>query len=168
MKNCICFCIFLITLSISTVAQNDSVNHAKYKSIYDRITGQLTNFKPDTTSAPNDKTTSKIRELISLRGGFNIHEAVGFMIEEERRKGEKEAAQLDQLAYYFTRGNGYQRLNNAAIWIYRNHFTYKELKQLVNFYKTSAGKKMADDFPVIALKSMATAEMLKKSFEEKQ
>ncbi|MGV3656596.1 MAG: DUF2059 domain-containing protein [Chitinophagaceae bacterium] len=166
MKKWTYLCIFLLLHGMYATAQNDSTTQAKYNADYERITGQLASYKPDTTSAPNDKITRKIRELISLRGGFNIHEAVGFMIEDERKKGDKEAAQLDRLAHYFTQGDGYRHLNNAAIWIYRLHFTYKEIKQLVKFYKTSAGKKMADDFPVVVLKSLAAAEMLKKGFEE--
>ena len=146
-------------------AQKDTLSAVDYSAVFERITGQLTNYKPDTTTAPNDKTTRKIQELFALRGGFNIQEAVGFMIEEERRKGEKPVAQLDQLAAFFTLGHGHRWLNNAAVWIYRNHFTHKEIKQLVKFYKSGAGKKMADDFPVIVLKSLAAAESIKKGFE---
>ena len=156
-----------LLLTLFAGAQKDTLTVVDYSAVFDRITGQVTNYRPDTTTAPNDKTTRKIQELFDLRGGFNIQEAVGFMIEEERRKGEKPVAQLDQLSAFFTLGNGRRWLNNAAIWIYRNHFTHKEVKQLVKFYKTGAGKKMADDFPIIVLKSMAAAEAIKKGFEEK-
>jgi hypothetical protein len=46
------------------------------------------------------------------------------------------------------------------IHIYRQHFTYNELKQLVRFYKTSAGKKMAKDFPLIMMKSLIAAQII--------
>jgi len=160
------FASFLLLFAFMATAQNDTASIADYSAVFERITGQVANYKPDTSLAPNDKTTRKIQQLRALRGGFNIQEAVGFMLEEERRKGEKPEAQLDQLSAFFTLGNGHRWLNNAAIWIYRNHFTYKELKQLVKFYKTSAGKKMADDFPVIVLKSLAAAEAIRKGFEE--
>lgn len=156
-----------LLFSIFAGAQKDSLPLVDYSAVFERITGQVTNYRPDTTTAPNDRTTRKIQELFALRGGFNIQEAVGFMIEEERRKGEKPVAQLDQLAAFFTLGNGRHWLNNAAVWIYRNHFTLKEIKQLVKFYKTGAGKKMADDFPVIVLKSLAAADAIKKGFEER-
>lgn len=157
--------LLLIAFAASAKAQNDTGINADLSGAFERITKKVANYRPDTSTAPNDKITRKILQLRSLRGGFNINEAVAFMIEEERKKGEKPAAQLDLLAAFFTLGDGRRWLNNAAVWIYRNHFTYKELKQLVKFYKTSAGKKMADDFPIIVLKSMAAAEMLKKGFE---
>lgn len=165
MKKYVFLLVTPLLLTVVASAQKDSLSAVDYSAVFERITGQLTHYRPDTTTAPNDKTTRRIQELFTLRGGFNIQEAVGFMIEEERRKGEKPIAQLDQLSAFFTLGNGGRWLNNAAIWIYRNHFTPKELKQLVKFYKTSAGKKMADDFPVIVLKSLAAAEAIKKGFE---
>ena len=167
MKKGILLLLFLLCITAMAAAQIDTGANANFSDVYERITKQVAIYRPDTSMAPNDKITRKILELRALRGGFNINEAVAFMIQDERQKGEKPKAQLDQLAAHFTLGKGRRWLNNAAIWIYRNHFTYKELKQLVKFYKTSAGKKMAVDFPVIVLKSMAAAEMLKINFEEK-
>ena len=37
----------------------------------------------------------------------------------------------------------------------------KELKQLTKFYKTSAGKKMASQFPIVMLQSLAAGEGIK-------
>jgi uncharacterized protein len=45
--------------------------------------------------------------------------------------------------------------------IYREEFTYGELEKLVKFYKTSAGQKLSQRFPVVMLKSLAAAEMIK-------
>ncbi len=44
--------------------------------------------------------------------------------------------------------------------IYRKHFTYGEVKQLIKFYKTSAGKKMAVGLPIIMIESLRAAEMI--------
>lgn len=123
-------------------------------------------YKPDTTPPPADKITQKIVELRKLRGGFNINEALAFKMEEDRQKGELPADVQKKLADYFTTGNGKRWLDNAVIWIYRNRFTYDELKSLVKFYKTSAGQKMASDFPVIMLESLAAGQMLKEVFDK--
>ncbi len=129
--------------------------------VFDRIISAVKDFKPDTTTVPDDKITRKINELRNLRGGFNINEAIQFKLEEDRRKNEIPKAEMDELAAFFTTGNGKKWLDNAVTWIYRTHFSYAELKQLVRFYKTTAGQKMAVDFPVIMLQSLAAGEMIK-------
>jgi hypothetical protein len=136
--------------------------------IFGRISKSVNDFQLDTTAAPNDKLTKKIKELRDLRGGFNINEAIAFKIEEDRQKKEVPEAELDKLATYFHSGDGKTKLDNATIWIYRQHFTYRELKQLVKFYKTSAGKKLATDFPIIMLQSLKAAETIKNIYTEQQ
>lgn len=131
------------------------------KEMFNRITQALENFKPDTSQVPQDKITNKILELRNLRGGFNINEAIGFKLLEDLQKNEITQAQYDKLHAYFFVGNGKRNLDNATIWIYRKNFTYKELKHLTKFYKTSAGRKMATIFPVIMLQSLAAAETIK-------
>ena len=99
-----------------------------------------------------------------MRGGFNINEVIEFKIEEDRQKNEVPKAELDKVANFFTSGNGKKWLNNAMIWIYRNHFTYSELKKLVKFYKTPAGQKMATELPLIMVKSLKAGEMIKELY----
>lgn len=161
-----CF-MFLLCTMLSAKAQNETAAKVAPNAVFERITKGMANFKVDTTAAPDDKITRKIIELRNLGGGFNINEAVAFMLEEDRQKKELRPEQVDSLSAFFTIGNGKRWLDNAANHIYRDHFTYKELKQLVKFYRTAAGKKMATDFPLVVLKSMAAAEMLKNGFEKK-
>jgi uncharacterized protein len=136
--------------------------------IFQRIAAGIKEFKLDTSAAPDDKMTRKIIELRTLKGGFNINEAIDFKIEEDRQKNEVPKAELDKLAAFFKTGNGRRWLDNAVIWIYRQHFTYPELKQLVKFYRTSAGKKMANDFPIIMLKTLRAGEMIKEMYDKKK
>jgi len=107
-------------------------------------------------------------QLRNLRGGFKINEAIDFKIEEDRQKNETSKTEMDKLSDFFKSGNGKRWLDNAVIWIYRSYFTYKELKQLVKFYKTSAGQKMATNFPIIMMQSLKAAEMIKDSYTEQQ
>jgi len=149
-------------------AQTDTATNTAAADIFKRITSAIKDFKPDTTAPPDDKITKKIIELRNLKGGFNINEAIDFKIAEDRQKGELPSAELDKLSTFFKTGNGRKWLDNAVVWIYRRHFTYDELKQLVKFYKTSAGQKMAAEFPVIMMQSLAAAEMIKDQYAQQQ
>lgn len=152
--------LFFYSLLLSHTNAQDNKND-QLENVFSRITGELKDFIPDTSTVANDKITRKIIQLRELRGGFNIHEAIQFKLAEERQKKEMAPADIDQLADFFTRGNGFRWLNNAMIHIYRDHFTFKELRRMVRFYKTTAGQKLASDFPVIMLKSLKAGEMIK-------
>lgn len=131
------------------------------KEMFNRIAQAMENFKPDTSNVPQDKITRTIIKLRNLRGGFNINEAIAFKLQEDLQKKEITQEQYDQVHTYFFEGKGKGYLDNALIWIYRNNFNYKELKQLTKFYKTSAGKKMASQFPIVMLQSLAAGEAIK-------
>ena len=145
----IIFCL----LANNLFAQSDTTKKNSAPAIFDRITKSITDFQLDTTTAPDDKITRKIIELRNLRGGFNINEVIDFKIEEDRQKNEVPKAELDKVAMFFKSGNGKKWLDNAMTWIYRNHFTYSELKKLVKFYKTPADQKMSTELPLIIIKS---------------
>ena len=119
-------------------AQDASVD----PNIFNRLTQSAKDFKLDTSTAPADKLTQKIVEFRNLRGGFNINEAILYKFQEEEAKAtdtaSKEAVAKMKAAFY--NGNGKRWMDNAVINIYRNNFTYKEMKQLVKFYKTTAGQ----------------------------
>jgi hypothetical protein len=153
--------ILLCFLATTGFSQTDTTAGNMASSIFERIANGVKDFQLDTTAAPNDKVTAKIIELRALRGGFNINEAIDFKLEEDRQKGEMPKAEVEKLSAFFKSGNGKKWLDNATNWIYRRHFTYPELKQLVSFYKTSAGQKMAADFPIIMMQSLRAAEMIK-------
>lgn len=159
-----CILCFLTTVALSQEGQNTGNLST---DIFVRITKSVEAFQIDTTAAPDDKMTRKIKQLRTLRGGFNINEAIDFKIEEDRQNKEIPKSEIEKLSAFFKEGDGKNWLNNAVIWIYREQFTYSEIKQLVKFYRTSAGQKMATDFPIIMMKSLKAAEMIKKHFVEK-
>ena len=152
--------LFLL-FSFSGTGQNDS-------SVFNRITKEMGTFKPNFSVPPADKTTSKIRELRNLKGGFNIREAIAFKLEEDRKQNKMPETEWKELSTYMTTGKGAGDIDNAVIWIYRDNFSYEELKRLVRFYKTPAGKKMNELFPFVMLKSLAVAEIVKEQFSSKK
>lgn len=149
-------------------SQNASPAKPDAQELFTQISDELNDYKPDTTEPPDDRITREIKKLRKLRGGFNINEAIDYKIAEDRQKGEIPAAALDKISAFFKTGNGKKWLEHALIWIYRRHFTYQELKQLVKFYRTSAGQKMAATFPVVMLQSLKAAEAIKSSYLQSQ
>lgn len=137
-------------------AQTDSSAMA---GIFDRLTNEMKSFKVDTSDVPQDKLTRAIIEFRQLRGGFNINEAIKYKMEEEEKKnpGNPQAAYLRQ---QFENGDARRWLDNATIHIYRDEFTYREMKKLIKFYKTSAGQKLAMALPETMLKTTAATEYI--------
>lgn len=130
-------------------------------SVFARITQSVKLYRFDTTAVPDDKITRAILELRRLRGGFNINEAILYKLEEEFVKGNLTVEEAAKQRLHFTQGAGKRWLDNATVWIYRNHFTYNQLKGLVKFYKSEAGQQMADAFPVIMVQTLMAAEKVK-------
>lgn len=157
----ILFVLLVIFTGKIVIAQDTTAKKSTAVATFERIAKAAASYKLNTSTPPDDKITKKIMELRELRGGFNINEAIAFKIEEDRQKKEVSEEGSNKLADYFTSGQGKTMLDNAVIWIYRDHFNYAELKQMVKFYKTSAGQKFADNLPVILLQSAAAAEMIK-------
>ncbi len=170
MKHPINFFLFTLLLtnsislvSVRCVAQVDTTNKQP-PPIFEKITKEVEEYKIDTSDAPNDRITKKIVELRQLKGGFNINEAIDYKLQEDKHKNETSQSDLTKLEDYFKTGLGKKNLDNAVTWIYRNNFSYKELEQLVKFYKSPAGQKMADRFPIIMLQSLTAAQILQENF----
>lgn len=140
---------------------------AQDSSAFSRITNSVKQYRPDTSNVPDDKITKKIIELRELKGGFNINEAIEFKIQEELSKDDSPKEELLKSAESFKNGLAKRWLDNAVIWIYRDEFSFKELKTLVKFYKTPAGQKMAKDFPIIMFKSLAAGQLIQKVITQK-
>jgi hypothetical protein len=155
------FCLFLI-INSKAHAQPDS---ARKNEMIAKIIAGMKEFQPDTTTPPQDKLTESIKELRSLKGGFNIQTAIEIKIAEEREKAELPKEQIDRLADFLQNGKGKLWLENASIWIYRAHFSYKDIRSLIKFYKTDAGQKYANEFPLVVLEALASGEMIKRFFK---
>ena len=146
--------LFLLPNTIIVCAQKDTTQ--KIPLVFEKMMMELKTFVPDTSNAPDDKLTHEIKKFRQLRESFSINEVILYKISDDKNKKETSAGMADTLLQQFTNGDGKRRLTNAITWIYRKHFTYKEMKQMVKFAKTSAGKKMAGEFPIIILQSLAS------------
>ena len=157
--------IFLIFSStVFSFAQSDSAIKIKAGSVFEQLTKSLSTYKVDTSAVPDDKITRTINALREARGGFNINEAIMFKLGEDRQKNEITQADSLNLSNYFFKGDGKRWLDNSITWIYRNHFSLSELKQMLKFYNTSAGKKMSSEFPLVMLQSLMAAEKVKNMY----
>jgi hypothetical protein len=92
--------ILLCFLAATGFCQTDTAAGNMASSIFERIAKGVKDFQLDTTDAPNDKVTAKIIELRTLRGGFNINEAIDFKLEEDRQKGEMPKAEVEKLSVF--------------------------------------------------------------------
>lgn len=167
MKGLIGFSIAYFMMATSAFSQADTLKF-KNSTIFERLTKDLKEYRPDTTEVPDDKITMAIKELRNLRGGFNINEAIEYKLEEDKQKKEMPEAEFEKFSIFLRSGNGKKWLDNSVTWIYRQHFTYRELKALIKFYKTSAGQKMATEFPMVMMKSLAAAENVKEIYMKGQ
>ena len=161
------FAFFLWSVTIAS-SQSDTALKEKYLSVFDKISKGIKEYKLDTSLAPNDKITRKIIELRDLRGGFNINEVVDYKIEEDKQKGEIPDSEAKRFSEFMKTGNGKKGLDNSVVWIYRQHFTFQELKQLVKFYRTPAGRKMSEELPIVMMQSLIAAEMIKDIYSKQQ
>ena len=147
----------IFIISIQVLNAQDSLGSS---DIFQRISAELQAFKIDTSAVPEDETTSLIRKLRTLKGVFNINEAIAFKLEEEEKEKKSSKENLDKIRQSMLQGQAKIWLDNAVIHIYRQHFNRKELRQLIKFYKSSAGQKLATQFPFIMMKSLLAAQTI--------
>jgi hypothetical protein len=67
-----------------------------------------------------------------------------------------------ELQREITTGKTGQLLENSYVNLYRKHFTEREVDDLINFYKSSAGKKLDNEFILLMVQSVKGAEQLLK------
>lgn len=69
--------IYLVCLLLAQSLQGQNNNNGDTFTI---ITAEIKEYKLNIKSPPDDKKTASIRHLRSLRGGFNIQEAINFKL----------------------------------------------------------------------------------------
>lgn len=131
-------------------------------AIFKKITAVARSFKVNTSAVPDDRLTHAIHELRAVKGGFNINEALAYKIEEDKNKGDISEAEAQRRHIYFESGAGKTALDNAIVWIYRETFTLPEIRKLIRFYKSATGKKYAETYPFLMIKTLKAAEEVSK------
>lgn len=133
-----------------------------------KLASSLKDFKVNTSPVPEDQLTHKIRKLREIKGGFNFNEAILFKIGEDLSKGDLTQLDGEKLDHYFKLGQGKADLDNAVIWIYRDLFSSSEIRKLTKFYRSSAGQKLSEKFPIIMLESLKSAEEIMKNLKKSE
>jgi hypothetical protein len=117
----------------------------------------------DTTAAPNDDLTKEIKKLLSITNSMNTAVVVMKATIESQRKSQN--VQLPE--EFYTRfiaaiDNGQigGMLENVIIKIYRQKFTKEEMQEVIKFYESPVGKKMAAESAFIASSSSTEGEKI--------
>lgn len=120
-------------------------------------------LKTDTLPVPEDALTQKIRELRKEKNGIDIELVIQIKIREEQAKDTVRSREYyDSLLTEITTGHTGRLLDNALVNMYRQTFTEPEIDELLRFYRTSAGKKMNNDYILMIIRSVKNAEGLLK------
>jgi Uncharacterized protein conserved in bacteria (DUF2059) len=120
-------------------------------------------LKSDTVAVPNDLLTKKIKMLLDEKKGLTIGTILRIKITEEQQKDTSHSKDFyTKLLDEVTTGKTGKLIENSLINLYRKNFTEKEIDELINFYKTSAGKKMDTEFLLLLVESVKDAEQLLK------
>ena len=157
-----CFVIVSFLFLNFCAAQN------QHSEIFQKITSTLKDFKANTSAVPEDQLTHEIRKLREIKGGFNINEAILFKIGEDLSKGDLTELDAEKLDHYFKVGQGKTDLDNAVIWIYRDLFSSSKIRKLTKFYRSSAGQKLSQKFPIIMLESLKSAEEIMTNYKKSE
>ena len=153
----IVFAVFLF-IPILSFSQIDSSFILKLKAL---DTANI--LKSDTVTVPDDALTKKIKLLLSEKKGLTIGTIMKLKLTEEQQKDTTHSKKFyNKLTEDVTTGRTSKLIENSLINIYRRTFTEKEVDDLINFYQTSAGKKMDKEFLLLLVQSVKDAEQLLK------
>jgi hypothetical protein len=120
-------------------------------------------LKSDTVTVPDDALTKKIKLLLSEKKGLTIGTIMKLKLTEEQQKDTTHSKEFyNKLTEDVTTGRTSKLIENSLINIYRRTFTEKEVDDLINFYQTSAGKKMDKEFLLLLVQSVKDGEQLLK------
>ncbi|MBK7882437.1 MAG: DUF2059 domain-containing protein [Chitinophagaceae bacterium] len=152
------FFILVLFLPFISFSQMDTAFIMKFKALDTANT-----LKLDTATVTNDVLTKKIKLLRSERNGLTTETILRIKIMEEQQKDTIHPKEFyDKLLKEMTAGKTSHLIENSIINLYKRTFTEKEIDELTNFYKTSAGKKMDKEFILLMFQSVKNAEQLLK------
>ena len=152
------FFTLLLLIPLFSFSQIDSSFILKLKAL---DTANI--LKSDTVTVPDDPLTKKIRLLMSEKNGLTVGTIMKLKIMEEQQKDTTHSKEFyNRLLEDVTTGKTSKLIENSLINLYRRTFTEKEVDELINFYQTSAGKKMDKEFLLLLVQSVKDAEQLLK------
>lgn len=117
----------------------------------------------DTVAAPNDDLTTEIKKLLAITNSLNTATVVMKETINSQRKLKSIPVPeefYDRFLAAIDNGQVGGMLENAVIKIYRQKFTRQEISEIIKFYGTPVGKKLAVELLPIASASRAEGEKI--------
>lgn len=162
-KKIISLILGLTIFTVCSYAQSDSAKIAALQKIFG-----MAKFKVDTTAVKEDSLTKKIFTLRAERGPVNLDNVLKFIIQNKEANDTVHSKKYyDALSDECQNGHSHQLIENILINLYRQCFTEPEIDQLILFYKSSAGKKMSNDFMVLSITAAMAAQEIVKATADK-
>ena len=153
----------LFLLSCISSAQNDTIGISAIQLLLDS-----TRFRIDTSAVPEDAFTQKIRELRSVRGPINFDNVIkSAILDKQTNDTTRPKVFYDKLLEDCQSGNTHRIIENLLINLYRQCFTEEEVELLVEFYKSSVGKKMHREFLLLTATAGNAIQNIVKSAADK-
>ena len=120
-------------------------------------------LRSDTLSVPNNALTKKIKLLLDEKRGLTIGTILRLKLTEEQQKDTTHTKDFySKLLAECTTGKTGKLIENSLINLYSRTFSEKEIDDLISFYKTSAGKKMDQEYLLLLVESVKDLEQLLK------
>jgi hypothetical protein len=106
----------------------------------------------DTIPAPNDELTKEIKKMIVVTNGMGTSETLMKGALESQRKSNTSLADEFYVRMLQAVENGQISgyITNVIVKIYRQKFTVEEIREIIKFYDSPIGKKMAAESAPIA------------------
>ncbi|TMI96445.1 MAG: DUF2059 domain-containing protein [Bacteroidetes bacterium] len=120
-------------------------------------------LRSDTLSVPDNALTKKIKLLLDEKRGLTIGTILRLKLTEEQQKDTTHTKDFySKLLAECTTGKTGKLIENSLINLYSRTFSEKEIDDLISFYKTSAGKKMDQEYLLLLVESVKNLEQLLK------
>jgi hypothetical protein len=152
------FLLLSASICLHSFSQIDSAFMAKIKAL---DTANV--VKSDTMSVVDNALSKKIKVLLNEKRGLTIQAILRLKLMEEQQKDTTHSKDYyTKLLEECTTGKTGQLIENSLINLYSRTFTEKEIDDLINFYKTPAGKKMDQEYLLLLVESVKDLEQLLK------
>jgi hypothetical protein len=154
----IIFLVLAVTVWFQSFSQIDSAFIARIKAL---DTANV--VRSDTMAVADNALSKKIKLLLSEKRGLTIQAILRLKLMEEQQKDTSHSKEYyNRLLEECTTGNTGKLIENSLINLYSRTFTEKEIDDLINFYKTPAGKKMDQEYLLLLVESVKDLEQLLK------
>jgi uncharacterized protein len=119
----------------------------------------------DTVPPPDDELTREVKHLLKLTNSMDAGIAImRNMLNRQRTESSAIPAEFyDRFIGMIDDGRISSLMMIAVVKIYRDKFTLAEIKELIRFYETPIGKKLAQETPNIANASTSAGEKIGKT-----